>query len=424
MFIYFFKNYYKIIISLLIISNKKMKSSSLTNISSVHTIKLIFSHLEYNRFFSLIKYNKEIQQNLKINFKENIFPNNYIERLSQNGLSNDYSDGLAFIYGMIIYGVIYIFFFLHYLLNVILTINLNPKLYKNNDSYWETINGNLVKKFSILFHFFALFVLCHVLKHFSYEYIGAHKIFVLFLALIIFAHGWYEIALFHKIKLIYSFALNGKWMIFFDVILIILNFIHVIVSGLCLYQYIFLIKTVPEFVKIFFLNLYKGISIYEYRIYEDFNEYSERKRQKVISENANFYKINYSKNDLDLIKHINEYRLKKNLNEFIRNDDIPNFIIKGSTEIFLSSNNIIKLSNIKYVLRFNKNHIDFENLLNNKDIMEILNNPFFNKINIVQQSENKYITIYEEFDGKNYDVISIRDNNGNENSILKTNVSD
>ena len=128
MFIYFFKNYYKIIISLLIISNKKMKSSSLTNISSVHTIKLIFSHLEYNRFFSLIKYNKEIQQNLKINFKENIFPNNYIERLSQNGLSNDYSDGLAFIYGMIIYGVIYIFFFLHYLLNVILTINLNPKL--------------------------------------------------------------------------------------------------------------------------------------------------------------------------------------------------------------------------------------------------------------------------------------------------------
>ena len=90
----------------------------------------------------------------------------------------------------------------------------------------------------------------------------------------------------------------------------------------------------------------------------------------------------------------------------------------------MSSNNIIKLSNIKYVLRFNKNHIDFENLLNNKDIMEILNNPFFNKINIVQQSENKYITIYEEFDGKNYDVISIRDNNGNENSILKTNVSD
>ena len=83
----------------------------------------------------------------------------------------------------------------------------------------------------------------------------------------------------------------------------------------------------------------------------------------------------------------------------------------------------MKLSNIKYVLRFNKTNISFETLQNNKEIMEIINNPFFNKINIAQQSSVKYITIYEKFDEKNYESILIRDSYRDENSILKTNES-
>ena len=55
--------------------------------------------------------------------------------------------------------------------------------------------------------------------------------------------------------------------------------------------------------------------------------------------------------------------------------------------------------------------------------MEIINNPFFNKINIAQQSSVKYITIYEKFDEKNYESILIRDSYRDENSILKTNES-
>ena len=55
--------------------------------------------------------------------------------------------------------------------------------------------------------------------------------------------------------------------------------------------------------------------------------------------------------------------------------------------------------------------------------MDILNNPFFDKINIVKQSDVKYITIYEENIQKNYQAILIRDNYGNnENSTLRTTV--
>lgn len=128
-------------------------------------------------------------------------------------------------------------------------------------------------------------------------------------------------------------------------------------------------------------------------------------------------------NSLSSEQSVNEYRTKKNLSKLTRDNNIPNFIIKGSTEIFLSSKDIIKLSNIKYILRFHKENISFETIINNKDIMEIVNQPFFNKINIVQQSEVKYITIYEEFDERNYDSLLIKDNYGSENSILKTNIS-
>ena len=147
-----------------------MKSSSITNIGSIHAIKLIFSHLEYNRFFSLIKYNKEIQQNLKINFKENIHQNKYKERMTENELDDDYVEGYSLILGGVIYGIIYLFFFIHYLLNAILTIKLDPKLYKNNNTYWEIITNNLVKIFSIIFHFFTISILFQVLNNFSTNY--------------------------------------------------------------------------------------------------------------------------------------------------------------------------------------------------------------------------------------------------------------
>ena len=401
-----------------------MKSSSLNNISSVYTIRLIFSYLEYNHFFSLIKYNKQIQNKMKINLKENVFLNKYIERMTKKKYAEDFGERLALLPGAIIYGPIYIYFFLHYLLNAILTIDLNPKLYKNKDKYWEIINNSIIRKLlTPIFHFFSIYVIFHVLYNLLGDYISTQKIFLFLLDLVIIVHSLYEIALFKKIKMIYSYALNGKWIIFFDELLIIVNLIYIIVTCICYLSYR-KIKTFPKYEKTYFLNQYKGILIKEFKISEDFTNYSQEDKNKFISTNVDNFKIKYSKNDLVLINHINDYRIKNNLNELIIDEKIPNFIIKGSTEIFLSSKNIMKLSNIKYVLRFNKTNISFETLQNNKEIMEIINNPFFNKINIVQQSENKYITIYEEFDGKNYDVISIRDNNGNENSILKTNVSD
>ena len=84
-------------------------------------------------------------------------------------------------------------------------------------------------------------------------------------------------------------------------------------------------------------------------------------------------------------------------------------------------NNIIKISNIKYVFSLYAED-DFEEIKENKNIINILIKPFMNKINIIRQNDIKYITIYEDYDNEKYETIQIKDNLENEkNMLLKEN---
>ena len=245
-------------------------------------------------------------------------------------------------------------------MNDILTIDLDPKLYKKRIFFWEVINDNFIRKMFIpVIHFFVLLVLCHVLKNFEEDYICPHQIYLLLIDLVILVHIFYEIALVNKVKIIYKYALNGKWMIPFDVIYIIVNLVHLFLTVVCGCYYS-KIPTVKKYVKLCFLNLYKGVPIEEYELNKEFIEYSEKDKYEYLSRKVNNFKISNSYNDMNLINNINDYRLRKNLNKFNIDNKIPDFIIKGSTEMLLSAKNIIKLSNIKYVLKFNENIINFD----------------------------------------------------------------
>ena len=397
-------------------------NSSLLNITSDYTLKKIFSFVEYNRFLPLIKYNKQLQNNLQINIKESAHQNKYIEKMITVNIDDDDKLGraLLLIYGGIIFGLIYLYFFLHYYLNAILYINLDLKLYKNKDTYWEIINSFLFRKFSIFFHFYSMYVLFHILYRYYSDYIDSKNKFICLHLSVIFAHCWYEIGLFSKIEIINSFALNGKWIRYFDGLYIFLNFIYIIVSVFLFYVYCAYCKTSPRYDKIFYLTMYKNIIIKKVDL--DLSNKNEHDKRKYISSIANTFEIKNSDNDLKLIKSINYFKLKKNLNELICDKKIPEFIIKGNTEIILANSNIIKLSDIKYVLKFKEEFVDFERMRSNTSIMNILKKNFLNKINIVQQGNTKYITIFEDFDEKsNFHVIRIRDSFENENTELKQN---
>ena len=66
-----------------------MEDSSLLNISSSYIIKQTFSFIDYNRFISLIKYNKNYQNILEFNLKKNVHYTKKIEKKEEVSIGSD-----------------------------------------------------------------------------------------------------------------------------------------------------------------------------------------------------------------------------------------------------------------------------------------------------------------------------------------------
>ena len=75
-----------------------MKKMSLLDISSSYIIKQTFYYISYNRFISLIKYNKKYQNNLDFSLKKNIHSNKNIEKKEEKLLRENLDNGLKYIY--------------------------------------------------------------------------------------------------------------------------------------------------------------------------------------------------------------------------------------------------------------------------------------------------------------------------------------
>ena len=389
-----------------------MEDISLLNISSSFIIKQIFSNLDYTRFISLIKYSKKYQQKLEFNLKENVHYYKNIGKKEKIGVgSSDWGDGLQLLAAIPLFGPHYLYFIIHYILNSALTIKLNNNE-KSNGFFWRIING-IIKKYSILIYIGSFYVLYHALDYSRSDYIDRKIIYVILLLLIMLFHACYEFLLIYKIKIISSFALNGKWMIVFDVIYLLANISYTFFTYKLFEQYMEA-KAYPRYEYYNYLLLFKDIKIKKYELPDNL-ESIENKR-KYFESKVDDLEIEYSRNDLNLIESINNYRQKNNLNELIIDYKIPNFIIKESTEIILSASKIIKMSNIKYLFRLNIED-DFEKIKEDENIINILLKPFINKINIAQQGKIKYMTVYEDFDNKNYEVIQIKDKLENENLL-------
>ena len=52
--------------------------SCIQNILSKYVLKILFSHLQLNTFYKIVKYNKTLQNKLNINFEDSIFNYQYV----------------------------------------------------------------------------------------------------------------------------------------------------------------------------------------------------------------------------------------------------------------------------------------------------------------------------------------------------------
>ena len=202
-------------------------------------------------------------------------------------------------------------------------------------------------------------------------------------------------------------TLDSPWFYSFDTIILVVICPQVILIIISLIIICFGIykKGLQGFddSKVFFLNNFKGIKIIEFELPSETYNLNNKNAQIFKKENVEKYKYSLNENQINLIRNINDIRRRNNnitLLNYVREENLPEFIINEKTElIFNGHKNIFKLSSSFYIFKYPKN--EFQNLLNNSQILNIITIDELNEINIIEQNNIEFISVYKRNNGNN-----------------------
>ena len=193
----------------------------------------------------------------------------------------------------------------------------------------------------------------------------------------------------------YKAASNSIWFYSFDIFLI------TFISFYLLINYMLLIVCWCENIddiKERFLNQIDRININDFELPSNFDDLNKKAKNEFIFNKNNMKKYEYklNQNQINLIQNINDIRQQNNIPKFIyeENEKLPDFIINKKTElIFYKNENIYKLSTNYYIFKYPKN--EFKNNLNDKEIINILIIDYLDRINIIEQEDIEFVSIYK-----------------------------
>ena len=138
-----------------------------------------------------------------------------------------------------------------------------------------------------------------------------------------------------------------------------------------------------------------GINIKEFELQSKFKDLNEKSKNELIFKKENIEKYEYrlKENQINLIKKINDIRKNNNIPEFNFNEKLPDFITNPKLQLILYQNkNIYKISNNLYIFKYDIN--EFQNILNNSEIINIIKIDYLNEIKIIEQNNTEFIYIY------------------------------
>lgn len=368
-------------------------------ISSNYSLKIIFSYIEYKRTLNIIKYNKNLQSRLDLDLKDyTIFEYNKIPVSNKKFLINydifDIVSAVSFCTKgvLLIYQYIFILIFLSKYLYNIININFEKYLIIFRFSCFLCYAFNLYIMLSMILLYMDLRSNSKI--SWTLLIINLLIYLIVFSLLIWIATIIYE---FEKSKNnIYS------WAIICIIILIVLYFfviISLIVLILFFFKYYYRVAVLYKY----FITKYKGIKIKDVEIINEFFCLNPNEQKEFLIKYKNLFKYYLNKEQVDIIRIINNYRVKLKLPilQSFEKEIIPNIINDIDDKYYFSSNNIFKISASKYVFKYPVNQFKQELVNNNEIIFKILSNDSFNKIIIIQKKNYEYIIVYNSNEESN-----------------------
>ena len=387
-------------------------SSLLNRIKSKYILHKIFSYAYENikSVLKLIKYNKDLSHKLEFNFKDN-YKSELRTEIKKEEKFNPLFWSISLVFGIFSFITFLVYIIIFYVRGTFNIENLKQGYNKSKKKFVDFMNNYILLAyfgFNIARILIAIFLfLCKLIALKGY--------IKLRISIIIFI-----VDLTHLIAYIIKYSFTGKiikeeikktldspWFYSFDFFMvyficpqIILIIISLIIICFDIYK-----KGLQGFddSKVFFLNNFKGINIIEFELPSETYNLNNKNAQIFKKENVEKYKYSLNENQINLIRNINDIRRRNNnitLLNYVREENLPEFIINEKTElIFNGHKNIFKLSSSFYIFKYPKN--EFQNLLNNSQILNIITIDELNEINIIEQNNIEFISVYKRNNGNN-----------------------
>ena len=406
---------------------KNKNEETIFDINSKYCLKSVFSYMKYKYILELIKHNKKLQNELGFNLKnyKEISSYQYVRRKiirKEKYIYNRYEimqfKTLIFIITLV--PTVYIFAYAS-ILYFEGSFNENYLKEDYDDQILNIImNINTSLFFLVGIILISLFIItCFIFKNYYMDTKALKKFKIILFVNIFLYYIFYEIIVIYKICLSYKIKnKNTPWFILYDYILICIMLLYITFMIYITYKYIKFAGTKIRISNHTILKKYKGVTINDFELTNNFHKMSKKDKKNIIYQNRNKFQYSHSQRHLHLINLINEYRIKYHLPRLIFNEEerLPDFIINDNSEVMLLGyKNIFKFSKRKYLFKYRIN--EFENNLLNKDrnILEIILNEDLNKISVIDIDIFEYILIYDSLD--DFKVTLIEAKSGNPNSL-------
>ena len=369
---------------------KKNKNGLIFQVSSKYCLKTIFSHLKYNQFLKLIKYNKKLQKLLEISSK-----NYYLEyevkeeKIESKRTENRDFDKLGIfpiIIKVILFLLQYVYIFVFLLKSPYRKLDIGNKNYNLIIGFFSFLN--YVFYFYILLSVYLTIIMNDKESTFFLVFLFIDLILFLFIACML-------IWIFTVILEIDNYHMN--W------IVICFTIIFILYCLIPIYNFIFILLlfnckeiTITDKIYKYKLKGINGIKINDIEVAKDFLKKNKYEQKLYIL--SIFDKLEYRNSDSQsqIINLINFNRDLKRIPKLLLEKKVNDFIVKGNTEVTLLFNQVFKLNNNMYLFKYQKGEF-YKNLKkNDNEILKILSIVQLNKVIIFEKDNYEYIIVYND----------------------------